>query len=72
MNAELQKDTGARKRAMKRYMSRHQTMCVTLSMKDDADIIAWLNKQKNRSAAIRAVLKVEANKHEQSYIFQQE
>lgn len=63
MNSELCKATAegnARKRAMKKYMERHKTMCVTLGVVEDADILAWLAKQKNRSAAIREILRKEA------------
>ena len=56
MNAALVKETTDKKYA-KKYMERHQTLCVTLSKETDADIIAWLEKQPNRSRAVRAVLR---------------
>ena len=56
MNAALVKTTTDKKYA-KKYMERHQTLCVTLSKDDDADIIAWLSKQENRSRAVRALLR---------------
>ena len=40
-----------------KYMERHQTLCVTLDKKNDADIIEWLDKQENRSQAVRTALK---------------
>ena len=56
MNRALLKDTTDKKYA-KKYMERHQTLCVTLSKTDDADIIAWLDKQPNRSKSVRALLR---------------
>lgn len=40
-----------------KYMERHQTLCVTLDKKKDADIINWLDKQENRSEAVRSLIK---------------
>lgn len=59
MNMDLVKTTPDRKYSAK-YMTKHQTLCVTLSKTEDADIIAWLEKQENRSQAVRAVLKAVA------------
>jgi len=65
MNTSLQKDIGLseeeritrRRASAKRYMSRHQTMCVTLNEERDRDIIQWLDLQDNRAEAIRHVLR---------------
>ena len=57
MNNELKKKSFDRKKSMMKYMERHQTLCVTLDNKDDADIIVWLGKQQNRSQAVRKALK---------------
>lgn len=57
MNNELKKSSFDRKKSMMKYMERHQTLCVTLDNDDDADIIIWLGKQKNRSQAVRKALK---------------
>ena len=64
MNTSLQKEiltpterlTRRRDRS-KQYMTRHKTMCVTLSRETDADILDWLDEQENRSQAIREALK---------------
>lgn len=56
MNPALRK-TETDKKYAKKYMERHQTLCVTLSKDDDADIIAWLSKQANRSRSVRALLR---------------
>ncbi len=57
MNDELKKSSFDRKKSMMKYMERHQTLCVTLDNEDDKDIIVWLGKQKNRSQAVRKVLR---------------
>ena len=64
MNESLQKDTVSdtekiqrRKMRLKRYMTRHKTMCVTLNTEKDNDILSWLGEQENRSEAIREALK---------------
>lgn len=56
MNPALIKIATEKKYAQK-YMERHQTLCVTLSKTEDADIIKWLSKQPNRSRAVREVLR---------------
>lgn len=61
MNEALKKIIVDKKYAAK-YMERHQTLCVTLDKEKDADIIHWLGKQKNRSQAVRAVLRKESRK----------
>jgi len=65
MNSTLQKDASfteeerivRRRASAKKYMSRHQTMCVTLNEENDRDIITWLEKQENRSDSIRKAIK---------------
>ena len=39
-----------------KYMKRHQMVTFNLDKKEDAKIIKWLNKQGNKSKAIRAAL----------------
>lgn len=64
MNTSLQKDIitpterieRSRSRS-KKYMTRHKTMCVTLSKENDNDILDWLGEQENRSEAVREALK---------------
>ena len=64
MNETLQKDIVTENEKIKRrrassktYMVRHKTMCVTLSREKDNDILSWLDKQENRSEAVREALK---------------
>ncbi len=64
MNKSLQKDIVTENEKIKRrrassktYMGRHKTMCVTLSKERDNDILSWLDKQENRSEAVREALK---------------
>ena len=57
MNNDLKKDIYDYKFHQKKYMVRHQTLCVTLSKEKDADIISWLGKQENRSEAVRRALR---------------
>ena len=65
MNTALQKDIyteeerrNVRKKHLLKYMSRHKTMCVTLSDENDSDILDWLDRQENRSESIRKALKI--------------
>lgn len=57
MNDELKKKSFDRKKNMMKYMERHQTLCVTLDNKNDADIIDWLGRHGNRSQAVRKALR---------------
>ena len=64
MNKDLQKDIitpseriNKRRGYSKKYMARHQTMCVTLAKDADADIIAWLEDQENKSVAVREIIR---------------
>ena len=43
----------------KKYMDRHRMLCVLLDSKNDKDIISWLEKQENRSGAVREALRKE-------------
>ena len=56
MNTELKKEE-KHINHQEKYMERHQTLCVTLDKKNDADIIEWLDKQENRSQAVRELIK---------------
>lgn len=55
MNNKLKKDAGklAGYAYQKSYMKSHTKVCITLDNTEDADIIRWLKKQKNRSEAVR-------------------
>ena len=58
MNNKLKKDTKTKQADYQRkYMTRHTTVCVHFDNDDDKDIIRWLGKQKNRSEAIRRVIR---------------
>ena len=61
MNSALKKDTIIKKNYAKKYMERHQTLCVTLDKEDDKDIINWLGTLGNRSQAVREILRREAH-----------
>lgn len=58
MNNKLKKD-GQKKQAeyQKKYMARHKTVCINLDKTEDGEIIRWLEKQENKSKAIRAALR---------------
>ena len=56
MNEALKKPEKYRKK----YMRTHRMLTVLLDNEKDADIIKWLNSRKNRSKAIREVLRKEA------------
>lgn len=56
MNTALKKDEKHINHQAK-YMERHQTLCVTLDKEKDSDLISWLDKQENRSQAVRAALR---------------
>ena len=60
MNKQLKKDKKDAKARQRRYMAKMQTLCVTLSKSRDADIIAWLERQENRSEAVRNIIRMEA------------
>lgn len=58
MNVRLRKrESGDYRLFQKKYMEKHQTLCVTLSKENDKDIIEWLGKQENRSQAVREALR---------------
>ena len=57
MNPALEKEIRYKYRHQAKYMERHQTLCVTLDKKADADIISWLGRQDNRSQAVRKALR---------------
>lgn len=59
MNNKLKKDAGklAGYAYQKNYMKNHTKVCISLDNKEDADIIAWLNQHKNRSAFIRDAIR---------------
>lgn len=58
MNSRLRKKEPSDYRLFqKKYMEKHQTLCVTLSKEEDKDIIEWLGKQDNRSQAVREALR---------------
>ena len=56
MNEALKKPEKYRKK----YMRTHRMLTVLLDNEKDTDIIKWLNSRKNRSEAIREVLRKEA------------
>jgi hypothetical protein len=41
----------------KKHMEKCKTMCVTLRMKEDADILEWLEKHENKSEGVREVIR---------------
>jgi predicted RND superfamily exporter protein len=41
----------------KKHMEKCKTMCVTLRQAEDADIIAWLDKQDNKSESVRKAIR---------------
>jgi hypothetical protein len=53
MNTDLKKQA----KYQAKYMERHKMLTVNLDKKEDAEIIAWLDKQANRSEAVRKALK---------------
>ena len=57
MNETLKKPIVDYKAFQRKYMQKHQTLCVTLSKENDKDIISWLGKQENRSQAVRRILR---------------
>ena len=57
MNNRLKKDTGKQKDYQKKYMAKHQMLCINLDKKEDKDIIRWLNHQENKSKAVRRALR---------------
>lgn len=61
MNNKLKKDAGklAGYAYQKSYMESHTKVCITLDNTEDADIIRWLKKQKNRSEAVRKIIRTE-------------
>lgn len=46
-----------RKEYNKKHMEKCKTMCVTLRQAEDADIIAWLDSQDNKSESVRKALR---------------
>lgn len=60
MNDKLKKTKKPKHNKQAKYMLRHKTLCVCLEKEDDADILGWLDRQENRSASVRAVLRREA------------
>lgn len=58
VNNKLKKE-GPKRQAdyQKKYMEKHQTLCIHLNKKEDSGIIRWLNKQENKSKAVRAALR---------------
>ncbi len=64
MNEKLKKTKKPKHNKQAKYMLRHKTLCVSLEIIDDADILRWLAKQENRSASVRAVLRKEASRGE--------
>ena len=65
MNEALKANKSINKNYAKKYMERHQTLCVTLDKQKDSDIIGWLDKQENRSEAVRSLIKGAI--HEENY-----
>jgi len=53
MNNKLKKNESYKKR----YMRKHKMLTALLDKEKDADIIEWLNKQENRSEAIRQAIR---------------
>lgn len=53
MNNKLKKNESYKKR----YMRKHKMLTALLDNEKDADIIEWLNKQENRSEAIRQAIR---------------
>ena len=43
----------------KKYMNRHKMLSVLLDEESDRDIISWLEKQENRSEAVRKAIRRE-------------
>ena len=56
MNNKLKKETGKKPDYQKRYMKDHKMLCICLDKKEDADIINWLNKQSNKSKAVKKII----------------
>lgn len=46
-----------RREYTKKHMEKCKTMCVTLRQAEDADIIAWLDKQENKSESVRKAIR---------------
>lgn len=57
MNEALKKPEKYRKK----YMRSHTSISLVLDNKRDSDIIEWLNKQRNRSKAIRELIRKEVD-----------
>lgn len=57
MNEALKKPEKYRKK----YMRSHTMIALLLDNERDSDIIEWLNKQRNRSKAIRELIRKEAD-----------
>lgn len=57
MNEALKKPEKYRKK----YMRSHKMIALLLDNERDSDIIEWLNKQRNRSKAIRELIRKEAD-----------
>lgn len=53
MNESLKKN----EKYQKRYMRRHKMLTTLLDNEKDQDIINWLNKQENRSEAVREAIR---------------
>lgn len=59
MNSKLKKDDSEKKKAeyKRKYMQNHKVLCIHLDKKEDKAIISWLEKQDNRSEAVRRKLR---------------
>ena len=55
MNEALKKPEKYRKK----YMNKHKMLTLILNNDRDKDIIEWLDKQENKSAAVRAAIRTE-------------
>ncbi len=53
MNRDLKKQA----KYQAKYMERHRMLTVNLDKQEDSDIIKWLDKQANRSEAVRKALR---------------
>lgn len=62
MNEALKRNEKYRKK----YMRSHTMIALLLDNKRDSDIIEWLGKQRNRSEAIRKLIRKEASETKRS------
>ena len=53
------------KRATKKFKKTHKTYTFHLETVQDADVIKWINKQGNKSEAVRRILRKAVIDHEQ-------